>query len=62
MAGPDAVIIASSHKEFTNIGPSEYKTHRVKIVIDGENIYKLKKDIFEDIRCYLFRDRYLVLW
>ena len=49
ISGADAVIIASSHKEFTNIGPSEYKTSRVKIVIDGRNIYKLKKDIFEDL-------------
>lgn len=42
----DAAIIATGHDKFTKLTAGDYGTNNVKIVIDGRNIYKKKREEF----------------
>lgn len=45
----DAVLIATGHNEFKRIDPKSLKSNKIKIVIDGRNIYREKKDMFQSL-------------
>jgi nucleotide sugar dehydrogenase len=38
-----AIIIATDHPEFKKISPQEMKSHNVKVVVDGKNIFDSEK-------------------
>lgn len=46
--GAEAILLATGHDEFKSLGAETFKNHGVKVVIDGRNVFKNKKDDFDD--------------
>lgn len=46
LAFGEAAVIATGHDVFKNLSAENYKSNNVKIVIDGRNVYKEKKEEF----------------
>lgn len=43
----DAIVIASGHDEFKKVGIDDFRKNKIKIIIDGRNIYKNKSNKFK---------------
>lgn len=45
----DAIVIASGHDEFKKVDIDDFRKNKIKIIIDGRNIYKNKSNKFKKI-------------
>lgn len=44
LKGAEAVVIATGHKEFKELSTQQFKDSGVKVIVDGRNIYRDRKD------------------
>lgn len=48
----DAIVIATGHDVFKDLSPAQLKQHDVRIIVDGRNVLRERKQAFKDAALY----------